>query len=56
MKFNIDVTVVSLTFANSHGILASCCTVDKREDNLFTSADEKYRDFSTADICFQEFH
>lgn len=44
------------TFANLHGILALCCTVEKCEDNLLTSADEKYRDFSIVDICFQVSH
>lgn len=48
--------MVILTFANLHGILALCCTVEKCEDNLLTSADEKYRYFSIVDIYFQESH
>lgn len=46
------------TFANLHGILALCCTVEKCEDNLLTSADEKY-EISIVDISFQcptDFH
>lgn len=48
--------MVILTFANSHGISALCGTVGDWEGNLLTSADEKCRDLSTPDICFQESH
>lgn len=49
--------MVILTFANSHGISALCSPVDDWEGNLLTfSADEKCRDLSTPDICFQESH
>ena len=48
--------MVILTFANLHGILALCCSVEKCEDNLLASADEKYRYFSIVDICFHESH
>lgn len=37
-----------LTFANSHEMLALCCTEDTCE-NMLTSANEKYRALSTPD-------
>lgn len=55
VKVNIDVTMVILTFANSHEISASSRVVDTCE-NMLTSANEKYRDLSTPDTCFQESH
>lgn len=52
VKANIDVTMVTLTFANSHEILVLCCTVDTCE-NMLTSANEKCRALSIPDTCFE---
>lgn len=41
--------------ANSHEILALCCTVDNCEGNV-TSVYEKCRDSSIPDVRFQESH